>query len=513
MRNNLPVTDSEVLVPEGEELVSTTDLRGVITYANETFLKISGFSAEELIGQPHNIVRHPDMPPAAFADIWSKLKAGRPWRGLVKNRCKDGRYYWVDAYLTPLMEGNQCVGYQSVRRRPGRHLIEKAEKAYTKLNKGEKIRKLVDLRGFSFSALPIIILGLISLFSFGWVTALTFCIGGLVSAIGIFVWLRPLWVLDEQATAHHDLHLSQAIYVGQGFGAGMRFDAMMNASRNAAMLGRTRDATSSLTQVSNNLVHSVTHTRKEVHAQEDEANQMAVAINQLTATIEEIARSSQNTSDEVRDTHQQCDSARSALRDSTGRINKLQSDVEESARAAEALQQETQKVTSIMGEIEGIADQTNLLALNAAIEAARAGEHGRGFAVVADEVRALSSRTQQSAGDIRGSLSGMRSMLESWQELMERNREHAQSCVDGTQNVTDILDDIFHRVAEINDLAAQIATSAEEQNAVAHEVNDNIQRLKDLAISTSQAMDDLEKSGLLLNQNTARIDGLAKTFG
>ncbi|EKE69567.1 methyl-accepting chemotaxis protein [Gallaecimonas xiamenensis] len=513
MRKNLPVVDSEVTFTEGEELVSTTDLRGIITYANDTFIRVSGFHESELLGQPHNMVRHPDMPPLAFADMWGKLKDGRPWRGVVKNRCKDGRYYWVDAYVTPIMEGNQCVGYQSVRRRPSRHLIEKAQAAYNNLNQGAKVKKRVDMRGFVFGGLPVALLGLITLLTLGWGAALAFGIGGLVAALGIFAWLRPLWVLDEKASSYHDLPLSQAIYVGNGFGAGMRFDAMMNWSRNAAMLGRTKDATHSLTEVSDNLVHNVTHTRQEVRSQEDEANKMAVAINQLTATIQEIARSSQNTSDEVRDTHQQCHHARTALKSSSNRINKLQDDVEESARAALALQKETEKVTSIMGEIEGIADQTNLLALNAAIEAARAGEHGRGFAVVADEVRALSSRTQQSAGDIRDSLTGMRRMLDSWRDLMERNREHAQSCVDGTQEVTTILDDIFKRVAEINDLAAQIATAAEEQGAVATEVNDNIVRLKELAESTSHAMDELEQSGLLLNQNTARIDGLAKTFG
>ncbi|WKE66357.1 methyl-accepting chemotaxis protein [Gallaecimonas kandeliae] len=513
MRRNLPVVDSEVLFSDHEELVSTTDLRGIITYANDVFIKVAGFSEEELLGQPHNLVRHPDMPEAAFQDLWTKLKAGRPWRGLVKNRCKDGRFYWVDAYVTPIMEGKHCVGYQSVRRKPSRHLVEKAEKAYARINKGETVKRLVDLRGYLYGGLPVAALSLIALLAFGWTAAIATGLGGLVASLGIFAWLRPLWKLDEQASAYHDLKLSQAIYVGNGFGSGMRFDAMMNWSRNGAVLGRTKDATHALTQVSDDLVRHVTHTRGEVQAQEDEANKMAVAINQLTTTIQEIARSSQNTSDEVRDTHQQCHTARSALKDSSGRINKLQSDVEESARAALALQKETEKVTAIMGEIEGIADQTNLLALNAAIEAARAGEHGRGFAVVADEVRALSSRTQQSAGDIRTSLTGMRRMLDSWRDLMDRNREHAQSCVDGTQEVTLTLDDIFKRVADINDLAAQIATAAEEQGAVATEVNDNILRLKELAESTSSAMDELEQSGLQLSQNTARIEGLAKTFG
>ena len=98
-----------------DELVSTTDLRGVITYANERFCEVAGFTLEELLGKNHNIVRHPSMPKAAFGDLWSHLKEGEAWRGAVKNRCKDGRYYWVDAFVTPTYENGKKIGYQSVR--------------------------------------------------------------------------------------------------------------------------------------------------------------------------------------------------------------------------------------------------------------------------------------------------------------------------------------------------------------------------------------------------------------
>ena len=513
MRINHPVVDSEVVVGDDQELVSTTDTRGIITYVNDTFIEIAGFSEEELLGQPHNLVRHPDMPAEAFAGMWEKLKAGRPWRGIVKNRCKDGRYYWVDAYVAPIFEGNKCIGYQSVRRKAQPRFIEKASKIYSNLRNGKKLSRTIDLRGFLFGALPVGGLALLALLLSGWTSAICLSVGGLTSALGIFAWLRPLWVMDDKASKHHDLWLSQTIFAGRDFGAGLRFDAMMNWSRNAAMLGRTRDAAHALSRVSDTLVHNVGHTRQQVRAEENEAQQMAVAIEQLTSTIADIAQSSQTTSDQVRDTHQQCHSAREALDASSARITQLQRDVEESASAAEGLHQETEKVTSTMTEIEGIADQTNLLALNAAIEAARAGEHGRGFAVVADEVRALSSRTQQSAADIRDKLSGMRTMLSSWRQLMDKNREHAQCCVDDTHDVADKLDDIFQRVAQINDLAAQIATSAEEQGAMANEVNSNIQRLRDLAEATASAVDELEQSGQLLNHNMARIDGLAQTFG
>ncbi|WP_341503158.1 methyl-accepting chemotaxis protein [Gallaecimonas sp. GXIMD4217] len=512
MRNNLPIVDAEVHFPETAELVSTTDTKGIITYVNPAFVEVSGFSESELLGQPHNIVRHPDMPPRAFQDLWQKLKAGKPWRGLVKNRCKDGRYYWVDAYVTPIFENDKCVGYQSVRIKPSQQLKEKAAKAYGDLNAGKAFKPSTDLSGFVYGGLPITLATLAAFFLGGWQTAMAAGIGGTAAALGLFAWLRPLWVMDEQAANFHDLPLSKSIYVGQRFGSGMRFDTMMNWARNMAIMGRTKDATFSLAAVSDQLVRSVGMAKRQANEQGDQSNQMAVAINELTSTIAEIARSSQTTSDHVQGTHQQCAEARDALHGSAERIRVLQKDVEEAALAAISLQQETEKVTSIMGEIEGIADQTNLLALNAAIEAARAGEHGRGFAVVADEVRALSSRTQQSAEEIRDSLAGMGRMLDSWRELMDRNREHAENCVVGTEEVTMTLDGIFNKVAEINDLAAQIATAAEQQGAVASEVNENIHRLKALTDDTARAMLELDESGQLLNQSTDRIAGLSNTF-
>jgi methyl-accepting chemotaxis protein len=130
MRSNLPVTQNEIVMRDDQMIVSKTDLKGQITYINRDFLDISGFTEGELIGQPHNIVRHPDMPEAAYADLWKTLKAGRPWIGLVKNRCKNGDYYWVEAHATPLYENSQHVGYMSVRKKPTRQQIDATEAVY-----------------------------------------------------------------------------------------------------------------------------------------------------------------------------------------------------------------------------------------------------------------------------------------------------------------------------------------------------------------------------------------------
>ncbi|MDP3539364.1 MAG: methyl-accepting chemotaxis protein [Azonexus sp.] len=130
MRNNLPVTNVEIELDDHVLIVSTTDLKGQITSINKDFIDISGFTEAELIGQPHNIVRHPDMPVEAFDDMWRDLKDGRPWTGLVKNRCKNGNYYWVLATATPVRENGQVAGYMSVRRKPSPQQIEAAESAY-----------------------------------------------------------------------------------------------------------------------------------------------------------------------------------------------------------------------------------------------------------------------------------------------------------------------------------------------------------------------------------------------
>ncbi len=143
MKTNLPVTDREVLMDDGTTIVTKTDLKGVITYANGDFIHISGFSEAELLGQSHNIVRHPDMPVAAFADMWHTLKAGKPWNGLVKNRCKNGDFYWVNAHVAPIDEGGKVVGYTSMRTKPSREQVAAAENLYRQLREGRARVRLV----------------------------------------------------------------------------------------------------------------------------------------------------------------------------------------------------------------------------------------------------------------------------------------------------------------------------------------------------------------------------------
>ena len=146
MRHNQPVTTTEYRIQPGQSIVSKTDTKGRITYVNPTFVEVSGFSEVELLGKAHNLVRHPAMPPEAFADMWRTLQGGEPWTGLVKNRCKNGDFYWVVANVAPIRERGQITGYMSVRTAPTREQVETASALYRKFTDNEA-RGLAIVRG------------------------------------------------------------------------------------------------------------------------------------------------------------------------------------------------------------------------------------------------------------------------------------------------------------------------------------------------------------------------------
>ncbi len=129
--------DNELPFPDGKLIVSRTDLNGHLTNVNDAFVEISGYTEEELIGKPHNILRHPDMPKAAYQDLWATVKSGKKWHGYVKNLCKDGSHYWVYATVVPNVRRGETVGYTSVRRKPSRSKIQEAIAQYHEMKAGE----------------------------------------------------------------------------------------------------------------------------------------------------------------------------------------------------------------------------------------------------------------------------------------------------------------------------------------------------------------------------------------
>ena len=195
MKINMPVTQKEIELSDTSSIVSKTDLKGRITYINRDFIDISGFTEAELIGQSHNIVRHPDMPPEAFADLWNTVKAGKPWNGMVKNRCKNGDHYWVEANVAPIRQSGAVIGYMSVRSKPSRQQVEEADRLYRQWREGnfakpslvaKAVKQVFDLsiryKVLAATTVPVLAVGAAQYF--GWANSLP-VLTGLGLAVGV----------------------------------------------------------------------------------------------------------------------------------------------------------------------------------------------------------------------------------------------------------------------------------------------------------------------------------------
>lgn len=553
MKKNFPVTGKEVMMNEGVNLISTTDLKGQITYVNPAFVSISGFDESELIGASHNIVRHPDMPPAAFEDLWNTIKSGEPWQGYVKNRCKNGDHYWVEAFVTPVVQGGQVIGYQSVRSKPSRRGIEQSEKLYKKLNtSGGKLstgRRVSDisLKTRVIGAFVVMMLTLTALMGYIFiqegvgieeihavqatsispeaaaelekliektskVREVTITIGAillLLSIVVIYLLIRslitPLSILREEAMRIASGDLSQDIRVKTGDEIGQIFLAMkLMHGRLSTVIERLVNTSSHVTSLADQFSESAKNTSSSMTQQQDETEQVATAMNEMTATVAEVARNTEDASLAAQQAGNAVSEGRQIVDDVRNAIHGLAAQVEETSESIQDLEEKSRSISNIMEVIRGIAEQTNLLALNAAIEAARAGEQGRGFAVVADEVRNLAQRTQDATLEINDVIEELQSGIGASVNIMEQSRGQAVLAVDEANKADVALGSISDSVNTITDMNTQIATAATEQEAVAEEMNRNIDSINRMTrTTTDDAYLNAENGAELVAQSEA----------
>ncbi len=486
MRNNQPVTQREFDYADDATLMSVTDTQSHITYANAAFVAVSGFDREEIIGQPHNMVRHPDMPKEAFADMWHTLKGGESWSALVKNRRKNGDHYWVRANATPVRRNNQLVGYMSVRTKPGRDEVQAAEALYKEIREGRAGGRALH-KGVLIRTGIMRWASLLQTASVGWrmgtgvlasagiVIAACAAAGVAGTALGVvagsaglaalinFFWLRTQVALP----------LATVLRVAQASAAGSpERNVVLNRVDEIGMLLRAVNQ-SALNLRS--LVDDVSAQTEGVHLASSEIasgnNDLSARTEQTASSLEETAASMEQLGSTVQ---QNADNARQAnqlaMKASTVAVQGGEV-VGQVVQTMKGISESSRRIADIIGVIDGIAFQTNILALNAAVEAARAGEQGRGFAVVASEVRSLASRSAEAAKEIKTLISASVERVEQGTALVDMAGATMNEVVGSIKRVADIMGEISSASAEQSSGVAQVGEAvgqmdqATQQNA------------------------------------------------
>jgi aerotaxis receptor len=521
MKINHPITNIEKTYDEEVELVSTTNLKGAITYANQEFIDVCGFSNDELLKKNHNVVRHPDVPPAAFADLWNVLKAGKPWMGIVKNRCKNGDHYWVDAYVSPIIEDGNTLGYESVRVKPSRELVERAERIYALINGGKRLKlKLFDISmvwraymGFmAIFTLLFIAAVIYGNFSAPWAVSMFGAVAALLYPMAKFV-MHPLQVLTKGSKTIIDNPLIQMMYTGRSDEIGQIQVAMqMLKAGQRTTLGRVADSAESISNAAEQVSGSAEHTNQGVRSQHAEIEQLATAINEMAATVGEVARNASEAAQAANQVRHEVGIGKNVVQQNLDSIHNLTNKIEGVAKVIQALEVDSRSINTVLQVIQDIAEQTNLLALNAAIEAARAGDQGRGFAVVADEVRSLAMRTQESTGEIRSLIENLQRVTNNAVQEMMQSRTETAATVEQATKANAALDTIDKAVSVIDDMNIHIACATEQQATVAETINKNIHEINSVADGVQNAVQSTVAISEKLAQQSINMRRLVERF-
>ncbi|MFZ5575353.1 MAG: methyl-accepting chemotaxis protein [Pseudomonadota bacterium] len=512
MRTNMPVTQVEYILKDGEAPTSKTDIQGNIIFVNQDFVNVSGFSEEELIGQPQNIVRHPDMPTEAFADLWRTIRAGKAWTGLVKNRRKNGDHYWVMANVAPTIENGEITGYTSVRVKPTREQVQAAEAAYRAIKAGDTSIEIREGKAVRRSPLS-------------WLAdRITLKLLLTVAAVSMAVLFAAVAALGSNSPAGGWLMAIGAFGVAMAvvFGVAVHRLVMLPLARTQAHIARV--AVGDLT------ARIETHGLREVVGPLESLRVLQVNLTWLLGQIREVSDSVTAGVGEIAagnlDLSGRTESQASSLEETASAMEELTSNVKQNAEGAaqasklvvnsgeiaeqggmvvnqvvktmDSIRDSSRKIADIIGVIDSIAFQTNILALNAAVEAARAGEQGRGFAVVAAEVRNLAQRSAGAAKEIKALIEDSVAKVEAGGKLVNQAGESMDDIVTSFQLVTDIVGDI--------------SNASREQSIGIEQINQAISQMDDITQQNAALVEEAAAASASLQSQAAKLAELMRVF-
>ncbi len=520
MRSNMPVTNVEYVLKDNETVVSKTDLHGNITYASQDFITISGFSEEELIGAPHNIVRHPDMPIEAYTDFWSTIRSGKAWTGLVKNRCKNGDYYWVEANAAPTIENGKIVGYASICTHSSRDQVQAAESTYRALKAGDRTLEIMQGRAVKRTFIQRFrILRNLSLKVMLAVAAGS--VGALFAGIGVLAWLATTsdsgaylnWLMGiaaigvpmaavfgvvsyrsvikplESATSDIE-RMSTGDLTGRIVANGIEELAHLMHSLRVLQLnikllvGQIKESTDLVNTGAREIASGNADLSGRTESQASSLEETASSMEELTSTVKQNAEQSHHASKLVLSTADIAVNGGEVV----GKVIHTMGSIKDSSK----------KIADIIGVIDGIAFQTNILALNAAVEAARAGEQGRGFAVVAAEVRNLAQRSAGAAKEIKTLINDSVEQVEVGRKLVDEAGE--------------AMDDIVTSVQLVADIIKGTADASQEQSIGIEQVNQAVGQMDEITQQNAALVEEAAAAAESLQNQAARLTELVDHF-
>lgn len=536
MRVNEPITNTEVELQDNELLVSRTDKGGRITFVNAAFAKISGYSEEELIGAPHNLVRHPHMPVEAFADLWRTVKSGRPWEGLVKNRTKTGDYYWVRANVTPVMENGEVKEFISIRFKPTRAQIKAHEALYAAFRDGAAqgqeirggaavpigwrygLRTFIDsIKGrlvgsFGVAGLIILLVGTLG------------CLGANPSTIGVttlvglaaYLFLGQLLLAKIRSPLQrfgnhleaiarsdftHDISAEPAsefealTVLLRALKAKLAY-ADQERSENERKLQIERQRAQDEMAENARVVHSAAQEiAGAVEGQAATSAEMSSSVAEITSTMEELSASSskvaehsQSVVDMADRTWENSKEGADAMRAMLDRMEEIRTDNHQSLCVIEELGKKSKEISKIMHIIESVADQTKLIAFNAALEASSAGDAGKRFSVVAAEIRRLADNVTGSAGEIADKVGEIQDAISHLVVTAEKGAERIEAGMGESSRVADILGGLEHAAHESSTAAQQISLATQQQRTASGQVVVALREIVDASSQTAGAI-------------------------